>query len=156
VLCPTCGGETRVVDSRAVPSGVRRRRVCAACQHRFSTIETELPLETRVGKSRGRPAEPFQPEKILRVLQRISKDGALNSQGINEVVLAVVRRIRANHTTFVESGTIAAIVAEILEKKSPRVALRFLANYDGASPDARSIQPERADSKLTLQRDLPF
>lgn len=42
-LCPLCGvGESLCVDTRkqdGVPWGVRRRRVCGDCGHRFTTME---------------------------------------------------------------------------------------------------------------------
>lgn len=41
MICPDCGGTTCVVDSRERSDGaVRRRRICAKCRVRFSTVET--------------------------------------------------------------------------------------------------------------------
>jgi transcriptional regulator NrdR family protein len=41
VCCPYCGHQ----DSRVIDSPLpRRRRVCAGCGRRFSTIETPTPL----------------------------------------------------------------------------------------------------------------
>ncbi len=37
--CERCGGTTDVTDSRPVKTGVRRRRACRACGHRFTTYE---------------------------------------------------------------------------------------------------------------------
>lgn len=37
--CPQCGCDTYVTDTRHAAHGIRRRRVCSRCQHRFSTIE---------------------------------------------------------------------------------------------------------------------
>lgn len=34
-----CGGKTLVIDSRAKPQYVRRRRHCLKCQRRFTTKE---------------------------------------------------------------------------------------------------------------------
>ena len=46
--CPNCGEEKNtVVDTRAIEAGIRRRRECAECKHRWSTIEI---LETRQDK----------------------------------------------------------------------------------------------------------
>jgi transcriptional regulator NrdR family protein len=41
--CPKCGGMTYIVDTRSVPDGVRRRRMCGSklCGHRFTTCELE-------------------------------------------------------------------------------------------------------------------
>jgi len=141
-----------VIDSRPVRLGVRRRRECTVCQQRFSTVEAELPPEVRVGKARGRPSEPFQPEKILRLLRRLSKDGALSEDEVDTILSAVVNRIRRNSAGLVESRAIAAIIAEILGKDFPRIARRFLADYDGAIPAAKSSRGEAA----AVQRELPL
>lgn len=37
--CPICAGDTRVIDSRPRPEGLRRRRSCVCCAHRFTTRE---------------------------------------------------------------------------------------------------------------------
>lgn len=40
--CPECGSrETSVKDTRPTQTGVRRRRECDNCTHRFSTIELQ-------------------------------------------------------------------------------------------------------------------
>ncbi len=37
-LC-ACGGPTKVIDSRGMNGGIRRRRVCKKCNARWSTYE---------------------------------------------------------------------------------------------------------------------
>ena len=39
--CPQCGKGSDVVDSRIVPDGVRRRRICLN-EHRFTTYEVSM------------------------------------------------------------------------------------------------------------------
>ena len=40
MLCPKCSGPTKVADSRAKDGGgIKRRRVCLKCGHRFNTME---------------------------------------------------------------------------------------------------------------------
>jgi len=40
VRCPACGARaTRLLDSRDITGGRRRRRECSPCGHRFSTVE---------------------------------------------------------------------------------------------------------------------
>jgi hypothetical protein len=39
MICPTCGGATRVIDSRKAARQIRRRRECKECGKRFTTIE---------------------------------------------------------------------------------------------------------------------
>jgi transcriptional repressor NrdR len=38
--CPICDAETKVIDSRTVSEGIRRRRECLECLTRFTTHET--------------------------------------------------------------------------------------------------------------------
>jgi transposase-like protein len=38
-VCPQCGGDTGVIDTRPYLDGVRRRRECQACGYRYSTLE---------------------------------------------------------------------------------------------------------------------
>lgn len=55
--CPQCGkNDVGTVDSRKTPTTVRRRRICRACEHRWSTLESaELPKdeEERLRRAMG-------------------------------------------------------------------------------------------------------
>lgn len=42
MTCPVCGAETKVVDSRSIEDGTRRRRKCLECDYRFSTVEIDV------------------------------------------------------------------------------------------------------------------
>lgn len=44
MICPNCGGETEVVDSRPRNDNtiVWRRRRCISCKHRFHTVERDI------------------------------------------------------------------------------------------------------------------
>lgn len=48
-VVPGCGGHTKVKDSRARPAGIRRRRLCETCGHRFTTMETQIEEEDPSG-----------------------------------------------------------------------------------------------------------
>ena len=51
MLCPTCGGEARVMDTRTSGGATRRRRECAECRTRFATLEIlidEITGELRI------------------------------------------------------------------------------------------------------------
>lgn len=52
MTCPVCGGETKVIDSRANTDHVIRRRRCKACDYCFYTIETELDIYENLGKGK--------------------------------------------------------------------------------------------------------
>lgn len=42
MTCPKCGGATFVKDSRPDEDTIRRRRECAECKYRFSTVEIDI------------------------------------------------------------------------------------------------------------------
>lgn len=44
MTCTKCGEKTKVVDTRAVPNGTKRRLECLGCGHRFNTIETTIDI----------------------------------------------------------------------------------------------------------------
>ena len=37
--CPSCQGESGVIDSRPIGKTTRRRRECKSCKHRWTTFE---------------------------------------------------------------------------------------------------------------------
>jgi hypothetical protein len=37
--CPDCGGDTHITDRRGTAAGIRRRRECLRCGHRYTTLE---------------------------------------------------------------------------------------------------------------------
>lgn len=56
--CPACHApDSRVLDSRPRDYGVRRRRQCSACGHRFTTRETLAIRET--GECMALPPAPL-------------------------------------------------------------------------------------------------
>ena len=50
MTCPVCGERTRIVNSRSYSDGegVRRRRECLTCGHRFTTIELDADMRRNV------------------------------------------------------------------------------------------------------------
>ncbi len=66
--CPFCGhDDTQVKDSRPTDDGaaIRRRRFCAACGQRFTTIERVQLRDLIVAKTDGRRV-PFDRDKLAR------------------------------------------------------------------------------------------
>lgn len=57
--CPECNADTKVIDSRPIEGGVRRRRACKACGCRFSTEEVLV----------GKKSRSVQPEPSQKVVE---------------------------------------------------------------------------------------
>jgi transcriptional repressor NrdR len=128
--CPYCDGPSKVVDSRPIPDGIRRRRECLDCERRFTTHERLAPAEIRVVKQPGRGSEPFDPEKIARAVARVGRDdgrlGEAEARGL-------ARRIEAELVdagrTSIRSAEIAERVLALLLEVDRLAAARFVADY---------------------------
>ena len=67
--CPFCGySDSKVIDSRDVNDGVRRRRQCLQCDLRFTTYERLERSSLFVIKKDGR-REDFKRDKLLLGIQ---------------------------------------------------------------------------------------
>ncbi len=63
--CPYCGyHDSRVIDSRNINEGIRRRRQCLKCHARFTTYERLQAASLFVIKKDGR-REVYSREKLL-------------------------------------------------------------------------------------------
>ncbi len=63
--CPSCGGETKVIDSRELETApaIRRRRECLGCDRRCTTYEMEDSSKTEFVEevfSRARRGDPLK------------------------------------------------------------------------------------------------
>lgn len=127
--CPYCDGSSKVVDSRPIPDGTRRRRQCDACGRRFTTHERLAPAEIRVIKRPGRAPEPFDADKIARALLRV----AGGDRPGEAAVFALARRIEAElvdeGATTVRAAELARRVLEHLHEIDRLAATRFAADY---------------------------
>ena len=68
--CPTCGKETKIVDSRPFDNdtAVRRRRECLTCGARWTTVERFEQLRAGRPKSQTGPASPIPVPEVPPVV----------------------------------------------------------------------------------------
>ena len=77
--CPYCGYyNSKVIDSRDINDGIRRRRQCLKCNSRFTTYERLQPASLFVNKKDQR-REEFRREKILTGLHKACEKRPLPS-----------------------------------------------------------------------------
>lgn len=128
--CPYCDGPSKVVDSRPIPDGIRRRRECLDCARRFTTHERLAPAEIRVVKQPGRASEAFDAEKIARAVERVGRDGARLGEA---EARSLARRIEAEVVdagrSSIRSAEIAERVLALLIEVDRLAATRFVADY---------------------------
>ncbi len=124
--CPYCDGSSKVIDSRPMPDGIRRRRECEQCSRRFTTHERLAPSEIRVIKQSGRPPEPFDADKIARALLRV---GRLSDAGARDLARRIEAELVDEGATSVRAAELARRVLERLRAVDRLAATRFAADY---------------------------
>ena len=129
--CPFCGHEdTQVKDSRLSESGaaIRRRRFCASCGQRFTTIERVQLRELTVVKSDGRKV-PFDREKIARSIRIALNKRPVDDERIERIVNGLVRQFEASGENEITSAEVGGAVMETLKAVDAVAYVRFASVY---------------------------
>ena len=129
--CPNCASlDTQVKDSRPTEdsSVIRRRRVCLACNFRFTTFERVQLRELVVIKRNGRRA-PFDRDKLLRSVQIALRKRPVEPPRIDEVVSKIVRELESQGESEITSETIGEMVMEHLRALDDVAYVRFASVY---------------------------
>ncbi|MCK4305603.1 MAG: transcriptional repressor NrdR [Candidatus Eisenbacteria sp.] len=129
--CPRCGHEEdRVIDSRAVRDGkgVRRRRECLGCAHRFTTYEYVDAVALLVVKRDGR-REPYQRDKVKQGIFRAGQKRSLSAEEIEAVVDRIESRLHSSGGEEVEAREIGRLVMDELRELDPVAYVRFASVY---------------------------
>ena len=141
--CPYCANDdTRVIDSRPAGAGseVRRRRVCPACERRFTTYErAELPLLVR---KRDGATDPFDLDKVRSGIER-ALGGRSIADGVIEDILKRVGEAAQAAAPEITSDDIGHIVLDGLRRADEVAYLRFASVYKDFQ-GARDFEKEMA------------
>ncbi len=135
MICPVCRHEdTKVLDTRTSGDGIRRRRQCLACNHRFTTherIELKLPM---VVKRDGR-REPFDRDKIIRGLQTACRKRPISAVALEEAADRVEQALVASGVAEVVSAEVGSMLLDELQRLDLVGYVRFASVYmDFKSP----------------------
>ena len=127
--CPYCGKqESRVIDSRSLDEGVRRRRRCLACDKRFTTYERVQPHDIFVIKKDGR-REDFSRDKVLLGIRKACEKRPLPTGTIDKFVENIEAELYNMGRNEVSSSYIGDLVMEGLKKLDHIAYIRFASVY---------------------------
>jgi transcriptional repressor NrdR len=153
--CPRCTStEDRVIDSRASKDGttIRRRRECAACNHRFSTTETVHREGLVVIKRDGR-REDFDRSKILAGLRKACEKRPIDAEQLNMLVEDVTDALEGRFDYEVPSRAVGEQVMDQLRRIDSVAYIRFASVYK----DLRDLTEVVAEiNRLEGQGRLPL
>lgn len=127
--CPFCGhDDSKVIDSRDSPDGVRRRRECMGCGLRFTTYERVHTTPLLVAKSDGR-REPFSTDKLERSVRTACAKRPLEVGAIGKIVTDIDSELHRLGKAEVESRIIGEMVMERLRELDRVAYIRFASVY---------------------------
>jgi transcriptional repressor NrdR len=129
--CPNCASlDTQVKDSRPSEdsAAIRRRRVCLACNFRFTTFERVQLRELVVIKRNGRRV-PFDRDKLLRSVSIALRKRPVDPERVEAMVSKIVRELESLGESEVSSETIGEMVMENLRALDDVAYVRFASVY---------------------------
>ena len=127
--CPFCGNnESRVIDSREAPDGVRRRRECMRCELRFTTYERVHSMPLMIAKRDGR-REAFSSEKLERSLRTACAKRPLEVGAISKMVVNIENELHKLSKAEVEARVIGEMCIERLKILDRVAYIRFASVY---------------------------
>lgn len=129
--CPICNAaDTKVIDSRLTGDGVgiRRRRECEKCEHRFSTVERIELLDFAVVKRDGR-RETYRREKVASGLRKALEKRPYTEDQFQKLIGEIERDIQRTKKDEITSGGIGEIVMNRLKGFDKIAYIRFASVY---------------------------
>ena len=151
VKCPFCKCDRdRVVDSRTSQDGcvIRRRRLCEACERRFTTYEKIERIQPRVVKKDGSRV-PFDREKIRTGLEKACYKRPVSSDQIDETVSQIETQIYEAFDREVSSQFIGEQIMERLRALDQVAYIRFASVYR----EFKDVREFVAEAKPMLNRE---
>ena len=129
--CPFCGSpDSKVIDSRDVDDGIRRRRQCLdpACAARFTTYERIQSVALFVVKKDGR-REEFSREKLLVGLRKACEKRPLPAGQVEAMAADIESALYSANVPEVPSRIVGELVMERLREVDPIAYVRFASVY---------------------------
>ena len=129
MICPVCEhAKFEVLETRTSGDGIRRRRSCVGCGHRFTTferIERRLPLIIKKSGARV----PFSRDKVSEGLQIACRKRPVTAVQLEGAVRSIEDQAVALGRSEVPSAEIGALVLAELKALDLVGYLRFASVY---------------------------
>jgi len=127
--CPYCGyADFRVIDSRDVNDGIRRRRQCLGCGARFTTYERLQPASLFVIKKDKR-REEFSRDKLLSGIRKACEKRPLPTGAIDKLVNDIEAELYRLGKSEIPGSVIGDMVMERLKSLDYIAYIRFASVY---------------------------
>ncbi|WP_141014471.1 transcriptional regulator NrdR [Nocardioides sambongensis] len=155
--CPYCKHcDTKVLDSRVADDGgsIRRRRMCQACEKRFTTVEAmQLTVLKRSGTT-----EPFDRNKAVSGVRKACKGRPVSEDALARLGQEVEHQLRLAGSPEIAAHEVGLAILPPLRALDEVAYLRFASVYRGfesAEDFEAEIAVLRADHALQSAQPDP-
>ena len=129
MICLYCDStQSKVVDSRDISKGIRRRRECLECNKRFTTYETIQTKSVIVTKTDGR-IEQFDEEKIWNSLNKACAKRPISNRSLNKIILDIESEIEISGKNEISTKKIGQKIMAGLESLDRVAYIRYASVY---------------------------
>jgi transcriptional repressor NrdR len=151
--CPYCSyHDSRVIDSREVSEGIRRRRQCLGCNARFTTYERLQPAALFVVKKDER-REEFDRDKLLTGIRKACEKRPLPTGAIDKLADDIEAELYHQGKAEISSAIIGDMVMEGLKSLDYIAFIRFASVYRDFT-DITALKQE-VDTLLSAEVSRP-
>lgn len=127
--CPHCGHrDSKVLDSRDINDGIRRRRQCLKCEVRFTTYERYQPASLFVIKKDQR-REEFNKDKLLSGLRKACEKRPLPTGTVDKLADDIEAELYQMGNSEVPTTVVGDIVMKKLKELDHIAYIRFASVY---------------------------
>ena len=151
--CPYCGHtDSKVIDSREVNDGIRRRRQCLSCGSRFTTYERLQPASLFVIKKDER-REEFNKNKLLAGIRKACEKRPLPTGTVDKLADDIEAEFYQLSKTEIPTTVIGDMVMERLKNLDHVAYIRFASVYREFT-DITALKRE-VDTLLSAEAEVP-
>ncbi len=127
--CPRCGSvELKVIDSRSIGDGIRRRRECLSCYSRFTTIERLQSKSLYIIKKDDR-REEYNRDKLLAGIRKACEKRSMPTGSVEKIVDDIEAELYQMGRIEITSSIIGDKVIARLKEMAPIAYIRFASVY---------------------------
>lgn len=127
--CPYCGyTESKVVDSRSIEDGIRRRRECMHCSARFTSYE-RIHTDTFMVIKKDSRREEFNRDKIITGISQACAKRPISNSDIQSLVDEVEKEIHGMGRIEIPTAIIGELVMDKLRALDRIAYIRFASVY---------------------------
>ncbi|MBA7489740.1 Transcriptional repressor NrdR [subsurface metagenome] len=152
--CPFCGHhDSKVIDSRNVNDGIRRRRQCLSCSSRFTTYERLQPTGLFVIKKDQR-REEFNKNKLLTGIRKACEKRPLPTGTVDKLADDIEAELYHQGKAEIPSAVIGDMVMERLKGLDYIAYIRFASVYREFT-DITALKQE-IDALVSVETEVSY